>query len=162
MKAFQRFFTVVSSHITENRLFKVEVKNIIEERNSLLSTHKYTYEIILKCEMNKKCTNVNLWLTKSGYAEATNQEIIEIALADQFLKSLSDDGIYLKKMTKKISILEKEVKELADNPKKLHTNPENSKKCIVTNACSPGKENFNFIFFCKREKENLNTIKTSE
>lgn len=122
---------------TEGRMAKVHVKSQFDSDDQIC-VNKTTYEVILRIKVDDKYTNVNVLLTKKGFAECTNFSIFE---GEQSIaEGESSQMAIMPRKPSKPTRLENEIKEVCTLPNKIiNTKPVNSVLCKVVNALSPSE-----------------------
>ena len=119
-------------------MIQVHVKNVNSGTNNHSVIDKYSYEIILRYPIEGKLTNVNVMLTKLGYAECSNLAIFNGE--KEILKE--SEATFCQKIhqaTKLESNVQVHISHYGQREKILYNAPTNSVLCKVTNAVSPSE-----------------------
>lgn len=112
---------------SENKIVDLIVKNVLHEEKSKI------YEVILRYKMDDKLENLNVMLTKMGYAQCTNLSIYD---GEKELPKVKDKHIL--KRAPKMTKLEKSALKVASYSAKVqNSKPDNAVLCKVISADSP-------------------------
>jgi hypothetical protein len=118
---------------------QVHIKNIeILENDEIKTLSLRTnrmHEIIIRYPIDQKMTNINVYFTKLGYAQAIDQSIFEG-------ESLQVEPDLFLKRKEKPTKLDAEAQEVSKLPNKIVTDEsssENKIHCKVMNAISPSE-----------------------
>ncbi len=120
---------------------KVTIKQVSVEKESTGCTNKQIHDVVIRCIVDGKLTNLNVMLTKLGLAECVNMAIFdgEKSESPKPVEKLNE----VKMLPSRVqpSEMDKEVKKLTELcPNKLITDkPKNMVMCKVTNAVSPNE-----------------------
>jgi hypothetical protein len=141
----------------------VHVKEIVDEGSSKTVSVKTSkiHEVIIRYPIDTKITNLNVLLTKFGYAEPTNSSIFDGE--QESTNIIKENSVTMPARLPEPSNLDKEVIEVSKMPNKIIKHDDKKVLCKVTNAISPNEiwvqdavdsENyyekyFKILIFCK-------------